>query len=478
MSACGPCCCDYGAVEVIVVQNGSAAPHARTVLGEELAGDARVHVIDEPHLGLARARNAGLAQARGEIVAFTDDDVAVDAGWLRAIGDAFEPGVGCVTGLILPASIDTPTQRTFEEFAGFGKGFERRRFRLADGSGDPLFPYSAGTFGSGANTALRRSTALRLGGFDARLGAGTPACGGEDLDMYIRVLQAGECIVYQPAAVLFHHHPADELGVRRRVFTYGVGLSAMLVKQLLMGPRLPLLRRARAGVAYLLNPRSRKNVRKGGDYPTGLTVLEWLGMLAGPIGYALSARRERRRERLACADPASFAPATARVVELERPLSDLQLGPSADGGEYGSVLVLMRLHGEPLGLVEVAGGGGDGTHRRDQTGRRSTRRGWRAQSACTDAAEPPALRERDRAHGAPSRERAGMPLLPAGNELPGVRDHHRRQRPRGPPRREPQWRPARARTRACAICRRGSPWKLCGPQSRRQRRARRDSGLH
>jgi GT2 family glycosyltransferase len=345
--------CDYQEVEVIVVHNGPFAPHASAVLGEELAADERVHVLDEPRIGLSRARNAGLARASGEIVAFTDDDVAVDAGWLRAIADSLGPGVGCVTGLILPLSIETATQRTFEQFAGFGKGGERRCFRLADGHADPLFPYSAGTFGSGANTALRRSTALRLGGFDVRLGAGTPACGGEDLDMYIRVIHAGESIVYQPEAVIFHNHPTDELGLRRRVFTYGVGLSAMLIKQMLSGPRLPLLRRAIAGLAYLLDPHSRKNARKGTDYPTILTVLEWLGIVAGPIGYALSARRARAEAGRSPVGDRRFATAAARVVELERPLGEIRLGRTADGRHYESVLALMRLHGEPRGLVEI-----------------------------------------------------------------------------------------------------------------------------
>ena len=56
---------------------------------------------------------------------------------------------------------------------------------------DPFFPYSAGTFGTGANHAVRRSFALELGGYDEALGPGTIASAGEELDLFLRVIQAG-----------------------------------------------------------------------------------------------------------------------------------------------------------------------------------------------------------------------------------------------------------------------------------------------
>ena len=263
--------CDYKDVEVIVVDNRPRRSTASAVLAEHFARDARVRYAPEARRGLSYARNAGLELAEGEIVAFTDDDVVVDGGWLRAIAHAFAPAIGCVTGLIAPLATDTPTQALFEQFASFGKGLERHSFELADTREDRLFPYSAGAFGSGANTALRKSVALCLGGFDVKLGAGTAARGGEDLDMYIRLLLAGETIVYEPAAVLFHEHPSDRRGLRRRAFDYGVGLTAMLTKQLHSGPRLALLRAAPAGVGYLLDPRSRKNASRGAGYPRALS---------------------------------------------------------------------------------------------------------------------------------------------------------------------------------------------------------------
>ncbi len=339
--------------EVIVVDNRPAAA-TRAVVAEHFGLDARVRYVEEPRAGLSYARNAGLELAISELVAFTDEDVVVDCSWLGGIARAFTPDVSCVTGLIKPLVIETPMQALFERFAGFGKGVENRSFKLADHSHDPLFPYAAGAFGSGANTALRKSVALRLGGFDVKLGAGTVACGGEDLDMYIKLLLAGERIDYVPTAVLFHEHPSGVAALRRRVFSYGVGLSAMLTKQLVAGPRLRLLRAAPAGLRYALDARSRKNALRGTDYPRTLTVLELIGMLLGPLAYAISAQRVRIPPPRQVGQHAHFTPSAVRVLELEEPLVPLELGESVANGAYGSLVTLVRLHGDPLTMVEVA----------------------------------------------------------------------------------------------------------------------------
>ncbi|HSS05100.1 MAG TPA: glycosyltransferase [Solirubrobacterales bacterium] len=344
---------DYENFEVIVVDNRPKSTATRAALTTHFADDARVKYADEARPGSSYARNKGLSLAEGEIVAFADDDTVVDSGWLHAIAVAFTPEVSCVTGLILPLTIDTPEQALFEQFAGFGKGLEDRSFLLDDNHNDPLFPYAAGTFGSGANTALRKSVALKLGGFDGRLGAGTPACGGEELDIYIRLLLAGEEIVYSPSAVLFHEHPSDDRGLRRRVFNYGVGLTAMLTKQMVTGPRIPLLRATPAGVRYLLDSRSRKNASRDRDYPRMLTVFERLGMLAGPLAFAFSARRAKA----APPDPDSsdmpFLPATMSTIELDHELVEVKLGRSSENCDYGSLCALVRLHGDPLAMVEI-----------------------------------------------------------------------------------------------------------------------------
>jgi hypothetical protein len=258
--------------------------------------DERIRHVEERQRGLSRARNTGLSLARGELVAFIDDDILVDEAWMAAVRDGFAAGADCVTGLILPLELETQAQVLVERFSSFGKGFLRRTYSAELPPEDqPLFPYTAGYFGSGANMAFRTDVARRLGGFDPALGAGTAARAGEDLDMCIRLLQAGGRLAYEPRAIVWHRHPDTHNRLRAQVFSYGVGLGAMLTKQLARGPqRLGLIRHFPSAVRYLLDPASRKNAGKGGGFPGRLDALELLGLLLGPLAYMSSARQVNR----------------------------------------------------------------------------------------------------------------------------------------------------------------------------------------
>jgi GT2 family glycosyltransferase len=296
--------CDPGPLEVIVVENRPENSTVAATLAERFAWDRRVSCVSESRAGLSYARNAGLAAAVGEAVAFTDDDVIVDGKWVEwlARGFASGPDVACVTGLILPADLETTSQVQIEQFAGFGKGWQRRVFSI-DNPTSALFPYAAGEFGSGACTALRREVANELGGFATELGAGTRARGGEDLDLYVRVLVAGHQLVYEPAAVIWHHHPDVAQHLRQELFSYGVGLSAMMTKQMMEGHARAILQRVPAGLRFVRDPDSRKNVRKGPAYPRYFDWIERAGFAAGPLAY-LASRRQQRRLGATAARPA------------------------------------------------------------------------------------------------------------------------------------------------------------------------------
>ena len=185
----------------------------------------------------------------------------------------------------------------FEQFAAFGKGLRAATFRLDDPpAGDALFPYNFGIFGSGANLAIGSDMLTALGGFDEALGAGTPAWGGEELDIFLRTLRLGASVTYDPRAIVWHEHPAGWPRLHRQAFRYGIGLGAILTKQLVEpAHRRELLRRVPLGVAHLLNPISRKNAGKGEGYPRRLDLLERLGMACGPVAYGRSRARLARR---------------------------------------------------------------------------------------------------------------------------------------------------------------------------------------
>jgi O-antigen biosynthesis protein len=281
-----------GPFEIIVVENRPAHSTVQRALAERFGSDERIRYVEEHRPGLSWARNAGLSAARGELAAFTDDDVVVDPAWVGAIRAAFAetPEVGCVTGLILPLELETPTQLLVERFASFGKGFAPRIYSLDTPPADqPLFPYTAGYFGSGANMAFRTSVLRDLGGFDPVLGTGTRARGGEDLDICIRLLQAGSRLAYEPRSIVWHRHPETLPRLRRQVFDYGAGLGAMLGKHLLTGPnRWTILSRAPQGLRYYTNPKSRKNAMRDTTFPRSLNRRERTGLLYGPIAYLAS----------------------------------------------------------------------------------------------------------------------------------------------------------------------------------------------
>jgi GT2 family glycosyltransferase len=281
--------------DVVVVDSAPTSGATRETVERYAGGGIGLRYVREDRPGLARARNRGMAAATGEHLAFTDDDVRVDPGWLTELTVALEEGVACATGLSLPAELETLAQVWFEEFGGFAKGYDRRVFD-SDSHRDvePLYPYKVGWFGSGLNMAFNANALRELRGFDEHLGAGTQVRGGEDLDAFLRVIIGGGRLVYEPRALVWHYHRRDVDALRRQLHGSGAGLSAVLIKRLLDPATRPdVLARARIGLRYLLAPSSPKNRGKSRDYPRSLTFAELAGFAAGPLLYAVSLRRDR-----------------------------------------------------------------------------------------------------------------------------------------------------------------------------------------
>ena len=283
---------NYRSFDVLVIDNAPSGTETCSAVRawEQAHPMVPVRYLCEPVPGAARAHNRGLEVAEGTWVVRTDDDVVADPQWLAAIAEAATSAsdVECVTGLILPAEVDTPAQELLEQFGGYARGYRRRRVDMgAQRPIDPLFPFTTGRLGSGANIAFDAARLRARGGFDVALGPGTRARGGEDLLAMFDVLTAGGGVVYEPSALVWHWSRRDDTSLRRLMFDYGVGSTAYLTAAVVRRPRLALgmARRTALGVRHILGRSSPKNRAKGRDYPRALERRELLGMAIGPGAY-------------------------------------------------------------------------------------------------------------------------------------------------------------------------------------------------
>jgi GT2 family glycosyltransferase len=259
--------------------------------------EPRIRYVREPRPGLSCARNRGVAEAAADIVVFTDDDVIVDPWWLLGIISGFRaaPNVACVTGLIATAQLENAQQLYFHLREAWGEVCERRVFDLTENRDDsPLYPYSPGIFGAGANFAVTRALMKEIGEFDEALGAGSLSGGGEDLEIFMRIILSGNRIVYEPAAIVSHFHRTDPDELADQMRRYGTGCTAALAAIVLRVPRArrELPPRVVRGALRLLTLNDR--VKDNPTLPQGLMSKEIRGLLAGPWLY-LKARRQLKR---------------------------------------------------------------------------------------------------------------------------------------------------------------------------------------
>ncbi|GAA4794115.1 glycosyltransferase family 2 protein [Streptomyces sanyensis] len=210
--------------EILLVVDHCPELYERAAAG--LPGEVRVLASHERR-GLSGARNTGVAAARGEVVAFLDDDATADPDWHARLAAGYgDPAVAGVGGLVRPWWT-TGRPAWFPPEFDWVVGCSYR--------GLPEHPAPVRNF-IGANMSFRRAEVLAAGGFRTDLGrVGRTPLGGEETELCLRIAarSPGAVLLYEPGAAVRHRVPgARAQHTYFRARCYAEGLSKARVASL------------------------------------------------------------------------------------------------------------------------------------------------------------------------------------------------------------------------------------------------------
>lgn len=211
--------------EVIVIDNNSIDGTRDVVKEISKASPLVIKYAFEPKQGLGHARNRGITEARGDVLAFTDDDCIPATNWIRVIAAKFssEPSLAGIGGRVeLYDESDRPVTI-------------RRTGEIAE----PQSVHQLFSLLAGCNIAFRRHVFEEIGPFDPVFGAGTKIAAAEDSDFLYRAHKKGLKIRYYPDVLVYHNHGRKtdaEVNALHR--GYGCGRGAFYCKHILLGDRI------------------------------------------------------------------------------------------------------------------------------------------------------------------------------------------------------------------------------------------------
>ena len=198
--------------ELVVVD--SASRDRRT---GDVAAEHGATVIRAERPGTSRARNLGWRAARHELVAFTDDDVSVDAGWPDAMARAL-------------AEAETPWITGWIGVERFGGGARELNPTMLEPDAFRLDRDYRGPMGASANFGASRAALAAVDGFDERFGPGCWTAAAEDVELFDRLILAGLPGRYDPTVRVFHEQWRGRRDAVTLHWRYGKGMGGRLAR--------------------------------------------------------------------------------------------------------------------------------------------------------------------------------------------------------------------------------------------------------
>jgi GT2 family glycosyltransferase len=261
----------------IVIVDQSDVPHPRL---PALTPDrpCAIRYLWSHTVGASHSRNTAIRAAQGEIIACIDDDMTVDPEWLAVVREALAAAGPrtVVTGRVLPSAAEVPGGFVPAVRLSTAHTIYQGRVMV-----DPV---------AGGHMAAYRSVLLEMGGFDERLGPGTPFRAAEDNDLGFRMLEAGYCVMFVPEAVVYHRAWRRNTAFFALRWTYGVGQGAFYAK-FLTWRDYHMLRRWGSEVRYYLRHPTR--LLRERQWAIGYLIY-FLGTLYGAGRWVLTQRIGRR----------------------------------------------------------------------------------------------------------------------------------------------------------------------------------------
>jgi GT2 family glycosyltransferase len=262
--------------QVIVVDDGSKM--SLDAIISRFHGKFDVTLVTQQNSGPAVARNAGAARAKGQFLAFTDDDCAPASSWLRRLAARFaqEPEQ-VIAGRALNALPDNPYSTVSQALSDYLMNYYNS------------LPDQA-RFCSGNNLAIPYNAFHAVGGYDASF----PLGAGEDREFSDRLLYHGYRLVYVPEAVVYHFHELTLRTFLRQHFNYGRG-SCQFYQTRSRRNNEPFMVESKSFYVYLL---LYPLPREWGSRTIWLRVLLALSQVANATGHFLE--RGRRHNKGSC----------------------------------------------------------------------------------------------------------------------------------------------------------------------------------